>query len=67
MAGGETPEKPKFPVSPSRERQDKKREKDVAEFERQVEDGTLVIRQMTPKERKANPPRERPPKRRPAT
>jgi hypothetical protein len=37
-----------------------KREKSVAEFERQVEEGTVVIRKMTPAERKANPPKNRP-------
>jgi hypothetical protein len=34
----------------------------VAEFDRQVKEGTVKIRQMTPAERKANPPRERPEK-----
>jgi hypothetical protein len=56
--------KPDKPVSQSREQQDKKRERDMAEFGRQVEEGSVVIRKMTPAERKANPPRERPPKRR---
>jgi hypothetical protein len=55
-------EKPKGRPSQSRQQQEKKRERDVAEFGRQIEDGSLVIRQMTPAERKANPPRERPPK-----
>ena len=36
----------------------------MAEFDRQVEEGSVTIRQMTPKERRENPPRERPPKRR---
>lgn len=54
----------KPPVSPTRKRQDDKRERDVAEFNRQLEDGTLKIRKMTAKERRENPPRERPPKRR---
>ena len=58
MAG----EKPKEKPSPTRERQDKKRAESVAEFERQVKDGSLVIRKMTKKERAANPPKERPPK-----
>jgi hypothetical protein len=35
----------------------------VAEFERQVDEGTVTIRKMTPAERKANPPREPKPKR----
>jgi len=56
--------KRKPPPSPTRKRQDEKRERDVAEFDRQVEEGSVTIRQMTPKERRENPPRERPPKRR---
>ena len=55
-------EKPKEPISPTRSAQDKRREKSVAEFDRQVQEGTVKIRQMTPAERKANPPRERPEK-----
>ena len=49
-------------ISPTRQRQDAKREQSMAEFERQVEEGSVVVRQMTPAERKANPPREAPPK-----
>jgi hypothetical protein len=49
-------------VSPTRQRQDAKREQNIAEFERQVQEGSVVVRQMTPAERKANPPREAPPK-----
>ena len=56
-------EKPKDEkVSPTRQRQDAKREQNIAEFERQVQEGSVVVRQMTPAERKANPPREAPPK-----
>jgi ribosomal protein S21 len=51
-------------VSQTRKRQDDKRERDLAEFKRQVDEGTLTIRQMTAKERRENPPREPPPKRR---
>lgn len=59
----EKAKKPKEePVSPTRSAQDKRREKSLAEFERQVQEGTVKIRKMTPAERKANPPRERPPK-----
>jgi hypothetical protein len=54
--------KPEEPISPTRSAQDKRREKSVAEFDRQVAEGTVTIRQMTPAERKANPPRERPEK-----
>jgi hypothetical protein len=54
--------KPEEPISPTRSAQDKRREKSVAEFDRQVAEGTVKIRQMTPAERKANPPRERPEK-----
>jgi hypothetical protein len=64
MADEKPPPKPKKGISQSRQQQDKKRERDKAEFGRQVEEGSVVIRQMTPAERKANPPRERPPKRR---
>jgi hypothetical protein len=64
MADGAPPKKPKPPISATRQQQEKKREKSVEEFGRQIEDGSLVLRQMTPAERKANPPRERPPKRR---
>ena len=56
------PEKPKEPVSPTRNAQDKKREQSKAEFDRQVKEGSVTIRKMTPAERKANPPRDRPPK-----
>ena len=51
------------PMSPTRSRQEKKREENVANFDRQVDEGSVVIRQMTKEEREANPPRERPPKR----
>ena len=64
MAGKTPADKKKPPVSPTRKRQDDKRERDLEEFSRQIEDGSLTIRQMTPKERRENPPRERPPKRR---
>ena len=57
-----TKAKPEEPISPTRSAQDKRREKSVAEFDRQVAEGTVKIRQMTPAERKANPPRERPEK-----
>ncbi len=60
MSDEEPKKKPKEPVSPTRSAQDKKREKSVAEFDRQVEEGTVKIRQMTPAERKANPPQNRP-------
>ena len=62
MSDEEPKKKPKEPVSPTRSAQDKKREKSVAEFDRQVKEGTVKIRKMTPAERKANPPRERPEK-----
>ena len=64
MADAARPKKPKHPISATRQQQEKKRVKSVEEFGRQIEDGSLVLRQMTPAERKANPPRERPPKRR---
>ena len=61
MSDGDSGKKQE-PVSPTRSAQDKKREKSVAEFDRQVKEGSVKIRKMTPAERKANPPRERPPK-----
>jgi hypothetical protein len=64
MADDSPEKKGKAPVSPTRKRQDDKRERDLEEFNRQVEDGSLTIRKMTPKERRENPPKERPPKRR---
>jgi hypothetical protein len=44
----------------SQERQNERREKKLDEVKQQVDSGSLKIRQMTPAERKANPPR--PPK-----
>jgi hypothetical protein len=41
------------------EREQKAREEKLRNIAEQVEDGSLVIRQMTPQERKANPPRPR--------
>ena len=46
-----------------RERNDEKRREKLAAIQEQVESGSLTIRKMTPAERKANPPRERKPKR----
>ncbi len=40
-----------------REQQDKRREEKLKQVQQQVEEGSLVIRKMTAKERKANPPR----------
>jgi hypothetical protein len=68
MADEKQPEKkddkPQRPPSPSQTQQQKKREKAVEEFDRQVEEGSVTIRKMTPAERKANPPKDRPPKKR---
>lgn len=41
----------------TQERQREERERKLAEIQRQLDQGTLVIRQMTPEERRANPPR----------
>ena len=56
-------EKPKVKQSQTRDRQDKKRAENEAEFQRQLDEGSLVVRKMTKKERAANPPKDRPPKR----
>jgi hypothetical protein len=63
MADEKPAAKPKRPPSQSETQQQKKRARDREEFERQVEEGSVKIRKMTPAERKANPPKERPPKR----
>lgn len=44
-------------VSTQWERQQKAREEKLKNIEEQVADGSLVIRKMTPEERKANPPK----------
>jgi hypothetical protein len=56
------PKKKEHPPSAARQRADQQRKEKLAELDRQVEEGSVVIRQMTPEERKANPPRERPKK-----
>jgi hypothetical protein len=43
----------------TQDRQRDERERKLAEIRRQLEQGTLTIRQMTPEERRANPPRPR--------
>jgi hypothetical protein len=48
-------------VKTQKEQQDEKRVTKLAELERQVENGSLVVRQMTPAERERNPPRPRKP------
>ena len=46
-----------------RERAEEKRQEKLAAMEEQVKDGSLVIRQMTPEERKKHPPRPERPRR----
>jgi hypothetical protein len=43
----------------TQDRQREERERKLAEIRRQLDQGTLTIRQMTPEERRANPPRPR--------
>ena len=45
-----------------KERSEERRQEKLAEIQEQVEKGELSIRQMTPAERKANPPKERKPR-----
>ena len=45
-----------------KERADEKRQEKLEAIKEQVDAGTLTIRKMTAKERKANPPRPRPEK-----
>lgn len=47
------------------ERKERARAEKLKQIEDQVEDGSLVIRQMTDAERKENPPREVPERKRP--
>lgn len=46
------------------ERQERARKEKLKQIEEQVDNGSLVIRQMTEAERKANPPQPRPEKQR---
>lgn len=55
---------PKSGAKTQRERAEEKREEKLALIKEQIADGTLTIRQMTPEERKKDPPRKREPKRR---
>ena len=48
--------------SQTQERQEKERASKLEEFQRQVDDGSLVTRRMTPEEREKMPPRPRPQK-----
>ena len=50
-------DKPKRGTGPTATRQQKRREERLKLIEEQVADGSLTIRQMTPAERKANPPK----------
>jgi hypothetical protein len=45
------------------ERQQEQKQAKLQEIKQQVEEGTLVVRKMTAKERKENPPRPAKPKR----
>ena len=49
--------------SPVQRKAEARREEKLELIRQQVKDGSLVIRKMTAKERKANPPRPRPAKR----
>lgn len=49
-------------LSPSAQRQQERREEKLKMIKEQVADGSLTVRQMTPEERAANPPK--PPKQR---
>lgn len=51
------------PMKSARERAEEKRAAKLELVREQVEDGSLVIRQMTDEERRQNPPRPEQPKR----
>jgi hypothetical protein len=59
-------EKPSQQRKPSetQKRQEKRRKEKLKAVQEQVEDGSLVIRKMTPEERKKYPPQDRPKKKR---
>jgi hypothetical protein len=50
-------------VKTPQERADEKRREKLADMQEQIDRGELSIRQMTPDERKKNPPKPRQPKR----
>jgi hypothetical protein len=54
-------------MATQRERNDAKRDRKLREIDDAVEQGRLVVRRMTPAERKRFPPRERPPQRQRST
>jgi hypothetical protein len=47
----------------TRQRAEERRRDRLAEMQRQIDDGTLTIRQMTAKERAEHPPQPRPKRR----
>jgi hypothetical protein len=47
----------------TQERQEEQRKQKLEEMQAQIDRGSLVVRQMTPEERKRNPPRPPKPKR----
>ncbi|MDX6672530.1 MAG: hypothetical protein QOI91_2893 [Solirubrobacteraceae bacterium] len=50
-------------VKSQQQRAEERRKEKLDEIEQQVRDGTLVIRQMTEKEKAKNPPKPRQPRR----
>jgi hypothetical protein len=46
-------------VKSQKERADERRREKLASIEEQIARGTLTVRQMTPEERKAHPPKDR--------
>ena len=50
-------------MATSQERAAEQRRQKLKQVEEQIKNGSLTVRQMTPKERKANPPRPPKPKR----
>jgi hypothetical protein len=49
-------------VKTQQERSEEQRRSKLADMQRQVKDGSLVVRQMTADERERNPPRPRKPR-----
>jgi signal recognition particle GTPase len=51
-------------MRPRNQKQEEKRQAKLDEMDEQIKDGTLIVRKMTAKERKENPPLNRARKRR---
>jgi hypothetical protein len=51
-------------MTTQQQRAEERRQQKLAEMQRQIDDGTLIVRKMTARERAEHPPRPRPERRR---